>query len=178
MVYFGKLIYGVSSLDRQNLGLPLKTISVNDSCKKGVMWKLSIFLLHRGAFYHNPFLWIYYYCSNKSTGKETDKMHLCAVQWFIDKMPNMMLRKCISAQTPIFLNSHLWLNSFMYMNLVLICFSQYQAGDCCGAWNPSNNGWMLTILDFFSPSLIIYFSKYLSSICFFLYVSTQIYGSS
>ena len=26
-----------------------------------------------------PFRWIYYYGSNKSTGKETGKMHLCAV---------------------------------------------------------------------------------------------------
>ena len=26
-----------------------------------------------------PFWWIYYYCSNKSTGKETCKTHLCAV---------------------------------------------------------------------------------------------------
>ena len=35
--------------------------------------------LHRGAFCQFPFWWIYYYGSNKSTGKETGKMHLCAV---------------------------------------------------------------------------------------------------
>ena len=37
--------------------------------------------VHRGAFCQFPFQWIYYYGSNKSTGKETGKMHLCAVQW-------------------------------------------------------------------------------------------------
>ena len=33
---------------------------------------------HRGAFCKFPFRWIYYYGSNKSTGKETGKTHLCA----------------------------------------------------------------------------------------------------
>jgi hypothetical protein len=35
--------------------------------------------LHRGAFCQFPFRWIYYYASNKSTGKETGKTHLCAL---------------------------------------------------------------------------------------------------
>ena len=35
--------------------------------------------VHRGAFCQFPFLWIYCYGSNKSTRKETGKMHLCAV---------------------------------------------------------------------------------------------------
>ena len=35
--------------------------------------------VHRGAFCQFPFRWVYYYGSNKSTGKETDKTHLCAV---------------------------------------------------------------------------------------------------
>ena len=35
--------------------------------------------VHRGAFWQFPFRWIYYYSSNKSTGKETGKTHLCAV---------------------------------------------------------------------------------------------------
>ena len=35
--------------------------------------------LHRGAFCQFPFQWIYYYGSNKSTRKETGKMHLCAL---------------------------------------------------------------------------------------------------
>ena len=35
--------------------------------------------LHRGAFYQFPFQWIYYYGSNKSTGQETGKTHLCAL---------------------------------------------------------------------------------------------------
>ena len=35
--------------------------------------------LHRGAFLQFPFRRIYYYGSNKSTGKETGKSHLCAL---------------------------------------------------------------------------------------------------
>jgi hypothetical protein len=35
--------------------------------------------LHRGAFCQFPFQWIYFYGSNKSTRKKTDKMHLCAL---------------------------------------------------------------------------------------------------
>ena len=35
--------------------------------------------LHRGAFCQFPFRWIYYCHSSKSTGKETEKMHLCAL---------------------------------------------------------------------------------------------------
>ena len=35
--------------------------------------------LHRGAFCQFPFQWIYYFHISKSTGKETDKMHLCAL---------------------------------------------------------------------------------------------------
>ena len=35
--------------------------------------------VHRGAFCQFPFRWIYYYGSNKSTGKKTGKTHLCAV---------------------------------------------------------------------------------------------------
>ena len=35
--------------------------------------------LHRYAFCQFPFLWIYYNGSNKSTGKETDKSHFCAL---------------------------------------------------------------------------------------------------
>ena len=38
--------------------------------------------MHRGAFCKFPFRWIYYCGSNKSTGKETGKTHLCAVQGF------------------------------------------------------------------------------------------------
>ena len=35
--------------------------------------------MHRGAFHQFSFRWILYYGSNKSTGLETDKSHLCAV---------------------------------------------------------------------------------------------------
>ena len=34
---------------------------------------------HRGAFCQFPFRWIHYYGSNKSSGKETGKTHLCAL---------------------------------------------------------------------------------------------------
>ena len=36
-------------------------------------------MVHRGAFCQFPFCWIYYYGSNKSTGKKTSKMHLCGL---------------------------------------------------------------------------------------------------
>ena len=35
--------------------------------------------LHRDAFWEFPFRWIYYCNSSESTGKETDKTHLCAL---------------------------------------------------------------------------------------------------
>ena len=35
--------------------------------------------VHRDAFCQFPFRWIYYCHSSKSTGKETGKMHLCAL---------------------------------------------------------------------------------------------------
>ena len=38
--------------------------------------------MHRGAFCKFPFRWIYYYVSNKSTGKGTGKTHLCALVRF------------------------------------------------------------------------------------------------
>ena len=51
--------------------------------------------LHRGAFCQFPFRWIYFYGSNKSTGKETGKTHLCAMmywwrpRWVSDKKYQM-----------------------------------------------------------------------------------------
>ena len=41
--------------------------------------------MHKGAFYPFSFRWIHYYGSNKSTGLETGKSHLCALQDFIRK---------------------------------------------------------------------------------------------
>jgi hypothetical protein len=35
--------------------------------------------VHGGAFCQFPFRWNYYYGSNEFTGKDTGKMHLCAV---------------------------------------------------------------------------------------------------
>ena len=40
--------------------------------------------VHRGAFCQFPFRLIYYYGSNKSTGKETVKSHLCALFWNLE----------------------------------------------------------------------------------------------
>ena len=45
--------------------------------------------LHRGAFCPIPFRWIYYYGSNKSTGEETGKMHLCALGKYLKKQPEI-----------------------------------------------------------------------------------------
>ena len=39
---------------------------------------------HRGAFCQFPFRSIYYYDSNKFTGKEIEKMHLCAAYYIKD----------------------------------------------------------------------------------------------
>ena len=49
--------------------------------KKEFLYKLIIVFvtLHRGAFCHFPFRWIYYYESNKSTGEKTGQTHLCAL---------------------------------------------------------------------------------------------------
>jgi hypothetical protein len=35
--------------------------------------------VYRGVFFQFPFQWIHYYGSNEYIGKETGKMHLCAV---------------------------------------------------------------------------------------------------
>ena len=52
--------------------------------------------MHRGAFCQFLFRWIYYCHNSKSTGKETDKTHLCAVEYVItggnsenDEFPTM-----------------------------------------------------------------------------------------
>ena len=38
-----------------------------------------VWTLHRGAFCQFPFRWIYYCHGSDSTGKETGKIHLCAL---------------------------------------------------------------------------------------------------
>ena len=38
---------------------------------------------HRGAFCQFPLGWFYYYGINKSTGKQTGKMHFCAVGYLL-----------------------------------------------------------------------------------------------
>ena len=47
--------------------------------------------LHRSAFCQFPFLWIYYYGSNKSTGKETGKMHLCVLT--VRKVVDLLIKE-------------------------------------------------------------------------------------
>ena len=62
-------------------------ICLNWTIKVSVKWVMEflserykiISTVHRGAFCQFPFWWIYYYGSNKSTGKETGETHLCAV---------------------------------------------------------------------------------------------------
>ena len=40
--------------------------------------------MHWGAFCQSSFRWIYYYCSNESTRKETSKSYICALPgWFV-----------------------------------------------------------------------------------------------
>jgi hypothetical protein len=47
--------------------------------------------VHKGAFCQFPFRLIYYYGSNKSTGRETGKIHLCAV----DSAKGQLISKCL-----------------------------------------------------------------------------------
>ena len=42
-------------------------------------------LVHRSAFCQFSFRWIYYCHSSKSTGKETEKMHLCVVCYMVTR---------------------------------------------------------------------------------------------
>ena len=49
--------------------------------------------MHSGAFYQFPFRWIYYYGSNKSTGKETGKTYLCSLP--LPNINNYTLIFCI-----------------------------------------------------------------------------------
>ena len=49
--------------------------------------------VHRGAFCQFTLRCIYYYGSNKSTGKETGKMHLCVMQYIDRILQKVTLRK-------------------------------------------------------------------------------------
>ena len=55
--------------------------------------------LHRGAFCQFPFRWIYYYGSNKSTGKEIGKTHLSALKKFKQSKLQCQVRKLWSDYT-------------------------------------------------------------------------------
>ena len=59
----------------------------------------TVLTLHRGAICQFPFRWIYYYGSNKSTGKETGKTYLCAlVPW----VPYVDIIKELGLSTHVF----------------------------------------------------------------------------
>ena len=49
--------------------------------------------LHRDAFCQFLFRWIYYYGSNKSTGKETAKTHLCALYYHVMVLARNLIKK-------------------------------------------------------------------------------------
>ena len=49
------------------------------SSKKYIGITVNLITVHKGAFCQFPFRWIYYCHSNKSTGKEPGKMHLCVL---------------------------------------------------------------------------------------------------
>ena len=53
--------------------------SINTVERLQECYQLRPLTVHRGAFCQFPFWWIYYYGSNKSTGKETGKTQLCAL---------------------------------------------------------------------------------------------------
>ena len=52
-----------------------------------------------GAFCQFPFWWICYYVSNKSTGKETGKMHLCALVYPVPNLSSHIRTATESAQS-------------------------------------------------------------------------------
>ena len=54
-------------------------VSNRFKCTASVYRQMTDELMHRGAFCQFPFRWIYYYGSNKFTGKETGKTHLCVM---------------------------------------------------------------------------------------------------
>ena len=67
LVFFSKLkiqIFMITMVSRQKLHLPKH---------------MQHSAVHRDAFCQFPFRWIYYCHSSKPTGKETGKMHLCAL---------------------------------------------------------------------------------------------------
>ena len=73
--------------------------------------------LHRGTFCYSFFRWIYYYGSNKSTGKETGKSHLCALSTISEGDPYCHV-KCegTSVETSSVKNSQNpeWNESFLF----------------------------------------------------------------
>ena len=69
---------------QNNLAVYVDRLDRNRShqCTKQVMsvpLNFRVNTVHRDAFCHFAFQWIYYCHSSKSTGKKTDKTHICAV---------------------------------------------------------------------------------------------------
>ena len=55
--------------------------------------------VHRGAFCQFPFRWIYYCHSSKSTGKETGKKHICAVDVFLQTTARFLVSHSMNEMT-------------------------------------------------------------------------------
>ena len=66
--------------------------------KKVVDIRLCCSLLHRGAFCQFPFRRIYYYGSNKLTGKEIGKTHLCVLVRFANRRTALAARQLRRAE--------------------------------------------------------------------------------
>ena len=82
--------------------------------------------MHRGAFCQFPFRWIYSYGSNKSTGKETGKTHLCAMWWNSLTCLNLFrINNMLWIVTNHMILQHVWtcLDSIWYELLQFIWFS-------------------------------------------------------
>ena len=93
--------------------------------------------LHRGAFCQFLLRWIYYYGTNKSTGKETDKTHLCALVWLA--ILNLVRHSCeLYASHLSIKNCHFHLTGtiswFLSQNKALINFLQCMDNACNQLW--------------------------------------------
>ena len=87
--------------------------------------------LHRRAFCQFPFRWIYYFHSNKSTGIETGKTHLCALwrlsqqkstdKWVFNICCRLLWIKSHKCHNPIFSRYQLmfWLQQFFLSQMFL-----------------------------------------------------------
>ena len=74
--------------------------------------------MHRSAFCQFLFCCIYYYGSNKSTGKETGKMHLCGMFYFMLMLPSKVMPYLHRLAAPLTETSIVHWNDFsFFLNL-------------------------------------------------------------